>query len=194
MRVLLLGPERPRLEAFMSSLGDEVFRTESKLESVPELLDEAEFVVSYGYRFMIRPPVLAQLPSRVINLHISLLPWNKGADPNLWSFLEDTPKGVTIHLVDEGLDTGAILAQQEVAYEPGDTLRSTYLRLSEAIEELFIASWPMIRTGELTPQPQPVGGTIHRLADKEPYTHLLHQGWDTPVSHLLGKAVLKSGG
>ena len=44
---------------------------------------------------------------------MSYLPWNRGADPNFWSILEDTPKGVTIHIMDESIDTGDILYQKD---------------------------------------------------------------------------------
>ncbi len=53
----------------------------------------------------------------IINLHISFLPWNRGAHPNFWSFYDDTPKGVTIHLIDEGIDTGAIIYQKEITFD-----------------------------------------------------------------------------
>jgi len=129
----------------------------------------------------------------VINLHISLLPWNKGADPNLWSFLEDTPKGVTIHYVDRGVDTGDILAQQQVDYLPEDTLRTSYDRLSKAIEDLFKRVWPDIRAGGLKSLPQPGGGTYHRLNDRAVFNYLLEEGWNTSVEGLVGKALMNKG-
>lgn len=46
-----------------------------------------------------------------MNLHISYLPWNKGADPNFWSCIDGTPAGVTLHHIDAGVDTGDIIAQ-----------------------------------------------------------------------------------
>lgn len=72
------------------------------------------FVVSFNYRYLIPEEVLKLLPGKVINLHTSLLPYNRGSAPNFFSFLEDTPKGVTIHRVDSGLDTGDILCQKEL--------------------------------------------------------------------------------
>eukprot|EP00392_Amoebophrya_sp_AT5.2_P019205 g19951.t1 len=63
-----------------------------------------DYCVSYGYRHIIRTPVIEGMfdRKRIINLHISYLPYNRGADPNLWSILERTPPGVTIHHIDEG--------------------------------------------------------------------------------------------
>ncbi len=107
----------------------------------------------------------------------------------MWSFLEDTPKGVTIHYVDEGLDTGEILKQREVNYYANDTLRSTYNRLSAAIEDFFRMHWPDIMSDRLKSYPQIGPGSFHRMQDKEPFIHLLKNGWDTPVRDLIGRAI-----
>jgi methionyl-tRNA formyltransferase len=147
-----------------------------------------DFLISYNYKFIIKEDVLSLLKNRAINLHISYLPWNRGADPNLWSFLEATPKGVTIHYVDEGLDTGEILVQKDVNYNTSDTLRSTYSRLSATIEDLFRIHWPDIISGRLKSYPQIGSGSFHRIQDKEPFIHLLKNGWDTPVRGLIGRA------
>jgi methionyl-tRNA formyltransferase len=117
------------------------------------------------------------------------LPWNKGADPNLWSFLENTPKGVTIHYLDEGIDTGDILAQKEVQMRDDDTLKTSYERLSTEIEQLFEFVWPKIKNGQLKAIPQPKGGSFHRLRDKKAFEHLLTNEWDTQVANLIGKAL-----
>jgi len=86
-----------------------------------------DLVVSYSYRHIIKQDVLDTLPDKFINLHIALLPYNRGADPNAWSFLDETPKGVTIHIIDKGIDTGPILCQREVFFDYAkDTLGGTY--------------------------------------------------------------------
>jgi methionyl-tRNA formyltransferase len=128
---------------------------------------------------------------KVVNLHISCLPWNRGADPNLWSFLEDSPKGVTVHYMDEGVDTGDIIAQKEVEFqnEEEQTLSSTYNILKEEIEELFEKVWPEILKGSAIRVRQTGEGSSHKLNDKKPYMHLLDKGWDTSVLKLKGKAI-----
>ena len=150
-----------------------------------------EFAVSYRYRHIIRKPVIEYLRWNVINLHVSLLPWNRGADPNLWSFLENTPKGVTIHYIDEGLDTGDIIAQKEVVFDTSaETLATAYDRLNVEILELFRSHWPLIMQSKAYRRKQPLGGSFHKTKDKEQFTHLLAKnGWDTPVEKLVGKAL-----
>lgn len=149
-----------------------------------------EFIVSYKYRYLIRQPILQKYERKAINLHISYLPWNRGADPNLWSFLEDTPKGVTIHYIDSGLDTGDIIAQQMVTFSPQDTLKTSYEHLTATIEDLFVSEWPTIRSGKVEGTVQPVGGSYHRMADKQAYSHLLADSWETPIERLLGKGLI----
>jgi methionyl-tRNA formyltransferase len=51
-----------------------------------------------------------------LNLHISLLPLNRGAHPAAWAIREGTKHGVTIHKIDSGLDTGEIVYQEEIDY------------------------------------------------------------------------------
>ena len=182
MRVLFLGPSDSPLIPFLRDAGDETTATADPVD--PAVLSRAghEFLVSYGYRHILRPPVLDLFPGRAVNLHVSLLPWNRGADPNLWSFLEGTPKGVTIHHLDPGVDTGDLIVQREVAPRPGDTLKTSYDRLTESIRALFYENWPAIRSGAAPRRPQPTGGTTHRMKDKDAHAAALPQGWDTPVS------------
>jgi len=185
MNILLLGPERSEFIRQLVTFGDSVVAYEQKLTPDATVLDGIDFVVSYGYRHILRENVLRRFPNKVINLHVSLLPWNRGADPNLWSFIDDTPKGVSIHLVDRGVDTGHLLAQREVAFKSGETLRTSYAKLGRTIEELFFNVWPKIRAGHCVSMPQPDGGSEHRMKDRLAVEHLLQRGWDTPVEDLV---------
>lgn len=181
MKVVLLGPLRSSMTDVFAAAGDQVVQTVEPIHADHQLLDEVEFIVSYGYRYMIRPDLLAKYPKRVINLHISYLPYNRGADPNLWSILDGTPTGVTIHEVDKGLDTGGIIEQRIVKLLPGDTLKTSYERLSNAIEKLFAESWSIIRTGKCDSIPQRGEGSVHKLKDRVSVEHLLPLGWDTAI-------------
>ena len=180
--MLFLGPAQ-------SPLLDELGRFDY-VEQTDEPIRPAELnpdlIVSYGYRHILRPTVLDWVSGAAINLHISLLPWNRGADPNLWSFLEDTAAGVSIHYVDAGVDTGDLIGQREVRFNGEETLRSSYERLQLEIQDLFCELWAEIRAGRAPRTPQPSGGSYHRSSDKAPFGHLLTSGWDTPVRGLVG--------
>lgn len=80
-------------------------------------------VVCAGYMHLLTPAFLARFPGRVVNVHPSLLPEFPGAhaiDDALAAGVETT--GVTVHLVDEGLDTGPVLRQVPLPVEPRETL------------------------------------------------------------------------
>jgi phosphoribosylglycinamide formyltransferase 1 len=82
-----------------------------------------ELVVLAGYMHLLTPPFLRRFPDRVINVHPSLLPSFPGVHPiedALAAGVEVT--GVTVHYVDEGIDTGPVIVQEEVPLEPRATL------------------------------------------------------------------------
>jgi phosphoribosylglycinamide formyltransferase-1 len=84
-----------------------------------------ELVVLAGYMHLLTEPFLARFPERIVNVHPSLLPAFPGAhavDDALAAGVETT--GVTVHVVDEGLDTGPVLAQEPVPVEPRETLEA----------------------------------------------------------------------
>lgn len=184
MKVLFLGPSDSPLVGFLTSIGEEVLATAEPVDRAFVESGGFDFLVSYGYRHIVPPQVLDQFPDRAVNLHISLLPWNRGAHPNVWSFLEHTPKGVTIHHMDEGVDTGDIIVQRDVSFDGDDTLRSSYERLQDAIQELFVEHWEAIRSGRAGRRSQHGTGTFHRHAEIERIADLLTQGWDTPTRAL----------
>ena len=188
MRPLFLGPADSPLIPWLREREGHVGQTAAPVHGASPVLADHDFLVSYGYRHILRPDVLARFDERAVNLHISYLPWNRGADPNLWSFLDDTPKGVTIHYLDAGVDTGDVIVQRHVEPSPDDTLATSYSRLTEAIEALFREWWPRIRDGRCPRTPQGGPGTAHRAADKQRFAHLLTGGWDTPVAAVRGAA------
>jgi phosphoribosylglycinamide formyltransferase-1 len=80
-------------------------------------------VVCAGYMQLLTAPFLERFPERIVNVHPSLLPEFPGARPiddALAAGVETT--GVTVHLVDEGLDTGPVIRQEPVPVQPRETL------------------------------------------------------------------------
>jgi phosphoribosylglycinamide formyltransferase-1 len=98
----------------------------------------ATLVVCAGYMHLLTPEFLARFPGRVVNVHPSLLPAFPGAHAvrdALAAGVHET--GVTVHLVDEGLDTGPVLAQEPVALAPDDT-EDTLLERLHAVEHRLL--------------------------------------------------------
>jgi methionyl-tRNA formyltransferase len=134
------------------------------MAALAALQPELGLSLFFGYR--LRPDLLARFPNGVINLHPALLPYNRGAHPNVWTLVDGTPAGVTLHYVDADIDTGDIIAQQVVPVEPVDTGQTLYHKLETACIDLFTDTWPRLRRGEVVRQPQdPAAGTQHRVRD-----------------------------
>jgi methionyl-tRNA formyltransferase len=190
MHTLVLGPNSARIRPLIENTC-RVTQYEGQIDIGFVEANYVDFIISFGYRNIIKSSLLKILPERIINLHISLLPWNRGADPNLWSFLEDTPKGVSIHYVDAGIDTGDIIAQKEIFFnEATETLSTTYTKLIETILELFTQVWPQLISKTNPRFKQQTGGSFHKAADKRRYEYLLVKGWETPVTEIKGKALV----
>jgi methionyl-tRNA formyltransferase len=102
-----------------------------------------------------------------VNLHPGYLPFNRGAYPNVWSIVERTPAGATLHHVDDGIDTGDIVAQEKIEVLPTDTGESLYRRLEQACLRVFEGAWPLVREGKAPRTPQKGAGTSHRVRDVE---------------------------
>jgi phosphoribosylglycinamide formyltransferase-1 len=87
------------------------------------LLRGVDLVVLAGYMHLLTPSFLGRFPDRIVNVHPSLLPDFPGAhaiDDALAAGVDTT--GVTVHYVDEGLDTGAVIRQEPLSVEPRATL------------------------------------------------------------------------
>ena len=172
---LVLHPEKRR------TYGDEIARSAAvpaegifsaehlhEPETLARIADvKADMAVSILFDYILKPSFLDLFPQGVINLHPSLLPYNRGQYPNVWSIVDGTPSGVTIHRVDAGIDTGDIIVQREVPVAPNDTGETLYRRLEQASIDLFSSAWPDIAAGKLSGRRQPAGGTCHRTRDVE---------------------------
>ncbi|MDR0747377.1 MAG: hypothetical protein LBE89_05725 [Helicobacteraceae bacterium] len=135
------------------------------------------FVVSYGYRHIIPNGVIDLMGAKMVNLHISFLPYNRGAHPNIWSFLEQTAAGVTIHRINDRIDGGDILLRQRVEFDyKTETLESSYLKSHTHIQRLFKDNWTRIKRLEIAPEKQPKGGTYHSASALRPFERIIDYG------------------
>ncbi len=114
-----------------------------------------DLIVVAAYGQILKPEVL-QLPRYgCLNVHASLLPRWRGAAPIQYALLHgDAQTGVTIMLMDEGLDTGPILSQRATTILPDDTAASLSPRLARLGAELLLDTLPPYLEGELEPRPQ----------------------------------------
>jgi phosphoribosylglycinamide formyltransferase-1 len=84
-----------------------------------------DVVVLAGYMHLLTKPFLDRFPDRIVNVHPSLLPAFPGAHAVADALAANVSEtGVTVHLVDEGIDTGPVLRQERVPVEPRATLEA----------------------------------------------------------------------
>jgi methionyl-tRNA formyltransferase len=127
---------------------------------------EPDIGISTLFDYILRPSFLDIFEEEVINLHPAYLPYNRGQYPNVWSIVDGTPAGTTLHYIDPEIDTGDIIARKSVKVEPVDTGKTLYEKLERASLELFRETWPTIVSGTVSRVEQrKEEGTYHRTED-----------------------------
>jgi methionyl-tRNA formyltransferase len=118
-----------------------------------ELAPDVIVVAAFGQ--ILPPEVLGIPPHGCLNVHASLLPRYRGAAPIAAAILaREKQTGVTLMLMDEGMDTGPILAQAECEIEPQDTAGSLSVKLAHLGANLLVETLPRWLDGQIAPQPQ----------------------------------------
>jgi methionyl-tRNA formyltransferase len=125
----------------------------SAIEHIRSLKAECAVVVAYGQ--LLPVTLLNSFPLGAINVHASLLPHHRGAAPIQRSLLSgDRETGVSLMLLDEGMDTGAVLAMQKTVVEEGFSFGALHNRLASLGAELLCRTLQAWSTGQIRPQPQ----------------------------------------
>lgn len=103
---------------------------------------------------IIKPPIIRQARVGCLNAHTGWLPEYRGVNANLWALLEGGRRGVTVHYVDPGVDTGAILLREELPIISGDTIETIEVRTTDLCARLIIDAIQAIEAGTAVRAPQ----------------------------------------
>ena len=148
----------PPVKQLASSLGIQVVQPESlrgatAVEQLTSLAPDIIVVAAYG---QILPPEILAVPKLgCINVHASMLPKYRGSSPISAAILGgDEATGVTIMLMDAGVDSGPILSQRQVPISPDDTTGSLTPKLAQVGADLLMETLPLWIEGKIKPQPQ----------------------------------------
>ena len=149
-------------------------------EQLREMNPDLIIVVAFGQ--ILRKNVLDIPRWGAINIHSSLLPKYRGAAPIQWALLKDEEKtGLTIMRMDEGLDTGAILFQEEVPILKDETAGHLHDRLAQTAGDLIITSLQEMHRGAFEEQPQDdTDATYAPKIDKS----MIHIDWNQPAAKI----------
>src|SRR5438876_7963827 len=150
------------------------------IEALAAYQADLYIVAAFG---QILPQAVLDLPRYgTLNIHASLLPKYRGVSPVSEAILQgDTETGVTIMLVDAGVDTGPILLQRAIPIAEDDTTGSLTTKLAALGASALLEALPLWVQGKITPQPQD-----ERFAS---HTHMLHKedgkiDWNRPADVL----------
>jgi len=129
---------------------------------------QCDVIVVAAYGQILKRDLLSLPPLGCINVHASLLPQYRGPDPIRWTLLNgEEVTGVTIMLMDEGVDTGPILAQESLPILPEDTYASLTEKLGTLGGKLLREVLPAWKEGRITPRPQEGEPSYAPVVEKE---------------------------
>lgn len=140
-------------QAGLPALQPETLKTDEAFTQLAGL--EPDLIVVAAFGQILRKNVLNLPPHGCINVHASLLPRWRGASPVTAAIQAgDSQTGVTLMLMDEGLDTGPIIAQRAIPIRPDHTGGALTAELAELGAKLLVETLPAWLLGQLEPQPQ----------------------------------------
>ena len=140
-------------------------------QKIPPLkvFKQSDFILSFGFRKIITENILKKLKKPIFNIHLSYLPFNRGAHPNFWSFIENTPAGVSIHQINKGIDTGNIILRKKISFNINlnkfSTFKKTYNFLFLQAEQLFKKNFNKIYNKKYKKKINNEKGTFHYKKD-----------------------------
>jgi len=153
-RHLVLSPVKENAQsAGLNILQPKKVKEAAFLEELKRLNPDAIVTAAYG---QLLPSDIIRLPKfGCVNIHASLLPKYRGAAPVNWAIINgDKTSGITMMLMDEGMDTGPILLQREEAIRDEDTAGTLSERLSLLGAEALIKTLDILEKGLIKPVPQ----------------------------------------
>ena len=182
MKVLILSPYPQEIIKILEKNNDKYTIYNEKIDVNFLIYNNIEFIISYGYKYIVGKEIVSLFKGKIINLHISFLPFNRGSYPNLWSHLEGSPSGVSIHYVNEGIDKGEILLQKQMKFDKKKhTFKSSYLILRKEIELLLRLNWNLLKNGKIIGEIPVSKGSYKSKKDGDDILKLFDNGWDTTI-------------
>ena len=114
-------------------------------ERASEIVDQYDLVISIHCKQLFPPSLVRSV--RCVNVHPGFNPYNRGWYPQVFSIINGKKAGVTIHEIDEELDHGPIIVQEECPVEAWDTSGSVYARLMKLERDMVLQHFAAIRDG-----------------------------------------------
>ena len=116
------------------------------IKNYESIVEEYDLIFSFHCK-QIFPKELTE-KVRCINIHPGYNPYNKGWFPSVWSIINGLPTGITIHEINEGIDTGNIIFQEKISVELWDTAETLYNKLMELERNMLIKYIDVLISGK----------------------------------------------
>ena len=154
------------VERLTKSHGREILIvTFEQADKVRKILESTDLGVSCLFGHVLQRDIVDLTQNRIINMHPSLLPFGRGSDPIPWAKIEGNPQGVTIHYMEEGLDSGAIVFQKpletDLSMSAGEIYEIAMSELFKGIKQVF----PRILAGDQLAKEQSGAPSYHSSKD-----------------------------
>ena len=164
-----------------------IFTFKKKI-NINKNLDEFDLIVLYGYREIVNKFFIKKYYNKLINLHISYLPYNRGAHPNYWSWVNKTPHGITIHRVTSKVDAGDILFQKKINIQIKNmTFKKSYKLLRLEMDKFFSQKLLKIINNDFKLKKQKkIKKSLHKKKDL-PKT--IKNNWNISIKEYLKKLI-----
>ena len=136
---VLKRAEKYQIPVFVNQLADYPDRSTYEQAIIDKLKPlKIEYILLAGYMKVVTPTLLAAYPNHIINIHPSLLPKFSGLEAIERAYQAgDEVTGVTIHYIDEGVDTGPIIKQCKVVRLRNDTEASLEARIHQTEHQMY---------------------------------------------------------
>lgn len=129
-------------------------------------LDHPTLGVSALFGHVLPSELIASFSGGIFNLHPSLLPYGRGADPIPWSIIDRQPQGISIHLIDRTLDTGDLVFQKEIMSRIDMNAGEIYDLATSELFKAFSIHFPKWVSGEIESYPQgATSASFHRSSE-----------------------------
>lgn len=188
-KCLFLGYKKNQT-SLINFLKKKNFRIKNYQKTPPlKIFKQSDFILSFGFRKIISEDIIKKLKKPIFNIHLSYLPFNRGAHPNFWSFIENTPAGVSIHKIDKGIDTGNIILRKKIYFNTSlnkfSTFKKTYNFLFQEAEKFFKKNFNKIYNKKYKKILINHKGTFHYKTDLPKWV----KNWDMNIS--LAKKIIR---
>jgi len=120
-----------------------------------------DIILSMWFGYLIPSSIFKLAPKGAINIHPGYLPYNRGKNPNVWAIVDETPAGVALHYIDEGIDSGPIIARKRVESDYTDTADTLYEKLRKVSVEILKENWDSIKNNRIEIIKPKEKGTFH---------------------------------